>query len=222
MDYKNAIFIDFEGEGVSADRQLKIPHMIGEYVPSRTGRRYRAIFFKEEWEPLANGFLTSFNSSLQSFESYIAGLVQLAQEENRSLVAWSSHEQHVLKEFCHADLYSQIEGALYNLLPPARRYCSQKKLRLAGGKRPRTLEEYYSLMAPNSPAKAELEIGAAESCRRIDKYCVAHKRWSHFSEREKRVSHNLLEYNKGDCLAAFKIAKKVSNSTSSRMITVDH
>ena len=61
---------------------------------------------------ISKRFLTSFNSSLQSFESYIAGLVQLAQEENRSIVAWSSHEQQVLKEFCHADLYSQIEAPL--------------------------------------------------------------------------------------------------------------
>jgi len=222
MDYKNAIFIDFEGEGVSADGKLKIPHMIGEYVPSRTGEKYRAIFFREEWKPLANGFLRSFNASLQIFESYVADLVQITQQENRSIVAWSSHEQRVLKEFCHADLYHQIESALYNLLPPARNYCSRKELKLDSGERPRTLEEHYALMITNSRPKKELKIGAAESCRRIDKYCVAHKRWSHFSESQKRVSRNLLEYNKDDCLATFKIAKKVSNSISSRLRNSDH
>ena len=47
MDHKNAIFIDFEGEGVSADRQLKIPHMIGEYVRVALGDGTERSFLKK-------------------------------------------------------------------------------------------------------------------------------------------------------------------------------
>jgi len=36
-EYRKAIFIDFEGEGRNKARELKLPHMVGEFRPNQAG-----------------------------------------------------------------------------------------------------------------------------------------------------------------------------------------
>lgn len=211
-EYLTAVYIDFEGEGQSIDDELKMPHMIGEFTPSLDRAKYSAVFFKKEWKPLANGFGASHNASVRLFEEYVFDLKSRAYQDGRKIVSWSSHERKILKYFLNDELFKEIDCVLHNLLPPAKRYCARKRLRLEGDKRPKKLEEYYSLIFPNSAPQPELQIGAAESCRRIDRYCVRNARWRHFSDEQKRTSEKLLDYNKGDCRSAYKIARKVSNS----------
>ena len=55
-------------------------------------------------------------------------------------------------------------------------------------------------------------MGAAESCRRIDRACAKHKRWKHFSDKQKDYVKDLVAYNEGDCRSTWLIALKVGNS----------
>ena len=50
QEYKNAIYIDFEGEGNSKTGISRMLY-IGTFVPCNEGRKYSATLFKKEWKP---------------------------------------------------------------------------------------------------------------------------------------------------------------------------
>lgn len=210
-EYKNAIYIDFEGEGKSIDGTIRMPHMVGTYLPCYERGKYGATLFKEEWKPIDSGCRSSFNTSIQAFEEYFEEILQQSQTENRKIIAWSSHEEEVLKIFLNASLFRELTRSLHNLLPPTKRYCSKKHLRMDDGSRPRSLEEYYALICPKRADQPRLINGAAETCRRLDLCCTNKNRWSQFSQEQKQYARDLLAYNKGDCLSTFKIAKRIGN-----------
>ena len=211
QEYKNAIYIDFEGEGNSTDGTIRMPHMVGTYVPIDENNKYSATFFRVDWKPIDSGCKSSFNTSIQAFEEYFDEILNQSQTENRKIVAWSSHEEEVLKKFLNASLFRELTKSLHNLLPPAKRYRSRKNLRTEDGLRPRTLEEYYALIFPKRADQPRLINGAAETCRRLDRCCTNKNRWSQFSEKQKQYAWDLLAYNKGDCLSTFKIAMRIGN-----------
>ena len=37
-EYREAIYIDFEGEGRSRAKELREPHMVGEFKPNQKGK----------------------------------------------------------------------------------------------------------------------------------------------------------------------------------------
>ena len=215
QEYKNAIYIDFEGEGNSKNGARRMPHMVGTYVPNDESNKYSATFFKVDWKPIDSGFRSSFNTSIQAFEEYFDEILEQSRTENRKIIAWSSHEEEVLKIFLNASLFRELTRSLHNLLPPTKRYCSKKNLRMDDGLRPRSLEEYYALIFPNRADQPKLINGAAETCRRLDRCCTNKNRWSQFSEEQKQYARDLLAYNKGDCLSTFTIAKRIGNFFSS-------
>lgn len=52
---KNAIYLDFEGEGRKGDHSIPCPHIAGLYRPFLDGYKYSVLFFKEAWKPVKNG-----------------------------------------------------------------------------------------------------------------------------------------------------------------------
>ena len=129
QEYKSAIYIDFEGEGNSNNSTIRMPHMVGTYVPNGESEKYSAVFFKVEWKPIDSGCRSSFNTSIQAFEEYFDEILEKSRTENRKIIAWSSHEEKVLKMFLNASLFRELTSSLHNLLPPTKRYCSKKNLR---------------------------------------------------------------------------------------------
>ena len=215
QEYKSAIYIDFEGEGNSNNSTIRMPHMVGTYALSNERGKYSATFFKEEWKPIDSGCRSSFNTSIQAFGEYFDEILIKSRTEDRKIIAWSSHEEEVLKIYLSASLFRELTKSLHNLLPPAKRYISKKNLRMDDGLRPRSLEEYYALFFPRRADQPRLINGAAETCRRLDRCCTNKNRWSQFSEKQKQYARDLLAYNKGDCQSTFKIAKRIGNFFSS-------
>ena len=211
QEYKNAIYIDFEGEGNSKNGICRMPHMVGTYVLCNERGKYSATLFKEEWKPIDSGCRSSFNTSIQAFGEYFDEIRIKSRTEDRKIIAWSSHEEEVLKIFLNASLFRELTRSLHNLLPPTKRYCSKKNLRMDDGLRPRSLEEYYALICPKRADQPRLINGAAETCRRLDRCCKNKNRWTQFSEEQKQYARDLLAYNKGDCLSTFTIAKRIGN-----------
>ena len=48
-EFRNAIYLDFEGEGKKASGLIPMPHMAGILRPNQTGGggKYSCVFFKE-------------------------------------------------------------------------------------------------------------------------------------------------------------------------------
>ena len=213
--FRAATYLDFEGEGLTANRELRQPHMAGTFSPNErgTGGKYQAVFYKESWAPVANGISAA---KTHNFELFFKKLTDCLKESDTHLVYWSIHEEIVLKEFLSESTFANLEPHLFNMLPLARRYINRRRL-LKGGETAggMTLEDYLELIQPGKSPFPTLPIGAAEACRRIDRTCEKHKKWKHFTDVQKTYARDLVKYNEGDCRSTWLIAKKVGNFFSS-------
>ena len=210
--YRNAIYLDFEGEGKKRDDTIPQPHMAGFFRPNPTGKsgKYNCIFFKEEWKPASNGIRTA---ECETFESCFESLAKELLDKDIHLVYWTIHERDMLKKYLSPGLFNQLEPRLYNLHPIAKRYSNRRRIfgsDKSASERP--LEEFFAAMYRKRNPYPPLPLGAAEVCRRIDKACTKHKRWKHFSEKQKDYAKELVEYNQGDCRSTWLIALKIGNS----------
>ena len=124
-----------------------MPHMVGTYVPCNEGRKYSATLFKEEWKPIDSGCRSSFNTSIQAFGEYFDEILIKSRTEDRKIIAWSSHEEEILKIFLNARLFRELTRSLHNLLPPTKTYCTRKRLRMDNGLRPRSLKNITHLFS---------------------------------------------------------------------------
>jgi len=214
--FRNATYLDFEGEGATQDHVNKKPHLAGLFSPSEKGNsgRYECVFFKEAWKPVSNGIN---QANHVDFDSFFDDLANRLKEADAYLVFWSIHESDVLKEFLATDIYTKLEPRFYNLLPLARRYINRREiLGEEDSVRGKSLEDYFELIYPNRSPFAPFPLGAAEACRRIDKACEAHRRWRQFSEKQKSNVRGLVKYNEGDCRSTWLIAKRIGNYFSSQ------
>lgn len=211
-DFRNAIYIDFEGVGKSKKGELRRPHLAGIFRPAAAGKSgaYQCIVFKEEWRPACNGVYQT--ACICHFDDFSAALADELEKGDKYLVHWSPYEEEVLKEFLHPVIGERVLPRLYNLRPVARRYLKRTN-RLKAGEtvRDRTLEEFTSLIYQKRKPFPPIDIGAAEACRRIDKACASHNRWKQFSSRQQQYVKDLVAYNKGDCRATWLIALRVGN-----------
>ena len=206
--YRNAIYLDFEGKGMQHDGTTPQPHMAGFFRPNptRNSGKYNCIFFKEEWKPASNGIS---KAECETFESCFEGLAKELLDNDIYLVYWTDHERDMMENYLSADLYHCLFPKLHNVKKPAQTYTNRRKLL---GDKKFNLENVYAALYPNRSTQPRLSIGAAESCRRIDKACAEHKEWEHFSDKQKDYVKDLVTYNKGDCRSTWLIAKKVGNS----------
>ena len=206
--YRNAIYLDFEGQGKKHDGTKPQPHMAGFFRPNPTGKsgKYNCIFFKEEWKPASNGIRTA---ECETFESCFENLAKELIDKDIYLVYWTDHERAVLQNYLSAELYNHFLPRLHNVKKPAKTYINRRKLL---GDMKFNLENVYAALYPNRSTQPRLSIGAAESCRRIDRACAKHKRWKHFSDKQKDYVKDLVAYNEGDCRSTWLIALKVGNS----------
>ena len=170
-EYRKAVFIDFEGEGRNKARELKLPHMVGEFGPNQAGKggKYHATYFRENWGPVKNGAYSA--SSVLEFSEYFHDLALRLESENSFLVFWSIHEETVMQAFLSPALLKRLEPRLRNLHPIGRRYANRRQVfGLGNGARGRSLEEFFEAYYPgrgeqmclSRPWYAGGALGAAE------------------------------------------------------------
>jgi hypothetical protein len=218
---RNAIYIDFEGEGKKKNGEIPMPHMVGCAEPNHKnkGIKYSCCFFFDKWQPAKNGTqgklkgeVNIYSSEVKDFQSYFENLAEKLEAKNCFLIYWTQHEEVVLEKFLSKDLFNRIKKRFYNLHPIAKKYANKKR---AFGKNDsaykKSLEEFFSVLYEKRNPNPPFKLGAAEACRRIDKACVSVSRFKNFSEKQKGYLRDLLVYNRGDCLSTWLIAKKVGN-----------
>jgi len=96
-EIERAIYIDFEGF------MDKMPSFVGEQVEGE----FRQVVFDEALKLAAE----AKGLEVTPFQAYMQALTQRAQAEARLIVAYSEHEQDVIKEFADIDISSRYLDA---------------------------------------------------------------------------------------------------------------
>ena len=74
----------------------------------------------------------------------------------------------------------------------------------------KALNAYLGAIRSKSTPVTAPTVGAAESCRRLDRYSIKEKKWSKWSEAHKKVAAELVRYNREDCVASHKILRAIA------------
>jgi hypothetical protein len=212
-ELRNAIYLDFEGEGKKRDGTIPMPHMAGIFRPNITGTngKYESIFFNKSWKPIYNHFYKTSKSL--NFEEYFKELLKELEYKKCNLIIWTIHEKMILEEFLQNKTFAKINKYIYNIHPDARKYANRRRLfGMDGTAKRKSIEEMLEALYKRRNPFPPFPLGAAEACRRIDTACRRNTRWRSFSDQQKSYAKDLVAYNKGDCKSTWLIAKKVGNA----------
>lgn len=210
ISLEHAVLIDFEGLGRGTGAEpLPIPHMVGILNPNqKRGSKYRWIAFKTSWKPAVNG--SRFEATIDEFNTCFESLLHEIDPQLGRLVSWSDYEAQILRAYLEPETWSKVCSVLYNARIPAKKYVRSHRLLESVVGVP--LEVFYSSIFPRSQPMPTIGGGAASACRSIDRACLQNSRWSGFSDNQKKRLHALIDYNRGDCIATWKILKRVHNA----------
>jgi hypothetical protein len=206
---KNGIYLDFEGEGKKRNGYIPCPHMAGLYKPYKPGYKYNVLFFKPDWKPVKS-WHSNEQDKIGDFTELMDTLIFEAEQENRVIFYWTIHEKFIIQTYA-PQLLERFENVSFNLHKPAKKFANRRGL-LRDKTEKKGLNQFIALLKSNSPLIIACKPTAAEACRRIDNYVAKKKRWRHFTPEQKNVAIDLLRYNKDDCLAVLRLARKLGNS----------
>lgn len=216
ISLQRAIYLDFEGVGRSPTCPTPRPHLLGVYRPSEKASNrasYVAHLFRTEWKPIANGLSACVGPS--DLCMTIGQLVDLAKHEERTLIYWSDYESQAVSNHC-PNRSDEFERVSLNLKPLVDTMVNRLGLadRLPEGRR--SLAGYMKVLFPRTTEMTSLNGGAAEACRRLDRYCSTDGRWGAWPDSHKNVARNLIEYNKSDCRSTWRLAVRLAKHIASR------
>jgi len=119
-EYRNAVYLDFEGEGKKRNGFIPQPHMAGIFEPNEKGKggKYNSFFFLKEWMPVANHLKRS--SRLVGFSEYFEVLVDQLIVSKNHLVCWSIHEPMILEMYLPKSTFTKLLPTIHNLHPVAK------------------------------------------------------------------------------------------------------
>ena len=209
--YRNSIFIDFEGEGRSRSGEVKEPHICGVFKPNPKGKsgKYEAIIFRPFWKAVKNGMTGT--AEIDDFNNFFQNLYIDCAKREKKIVFWTQHEEMICQRFLNKVVLEGLKPFFHNLHPAARSYANRREIfgESAKGKK---LENFYKAFFPNRQSQPSLTPGPAEICRRIDRICESKTKWAQFNEREKEYVKDLFSYNQGDCRSTWLIALKIGST----------
>ena len=212
QEYRDAIYFDFEGEGKTRGSSVPPkPKICGFFRPNDKGKsgKFDITCFDPAWKPVVNG---NRNFFYLSFDHCFEKVLTELDDNDKYLIHWTEHERYILKTYLDNELYEVLETYLYNLHPIAKKYVSlTNKFGDKSKGKGKKLEDFYAHIYPSRESQPSLSLGAAESCRKIDKACSKTKYWRSFSDKEKKIAHDLIDYNHGDCKSAWLIAKRLGS-----------
>ena len=209
MRLADTLFLDFEGEGPKGpDRVPQLPFLAGLYRPKADGRKSQVSvsLFREHCTPVKNGIPAI--SEITTLEAFITRITEDAETENLTICYWSHHELETVRYFLPTSIAERFEAASLNVKPMADRYLNRRGQKLADAE-DKALNAYLSAVSPKSTPVAAPTVGAAESCRRLERYSIMEKKWSRWTDQHKNLAKALVRYNREDCLATAKLARKL-------------
>lgn len=216
-EYRCGIYLDFEGEGKKRDADsAPLPHLAGVYRPDRNksaGGSYACYFFRGSWSPVKNGCAST--ATIIEFDCFLRSLISEAKSEQKTIYYWSHHELAMIEKYASTEVTRDFKAVSQNSLRIAKKFANRRRIEIEE-KHDKGLNNFLSALAPNLPTVKETKPGAAESCRRIDSYCANARRWRKWTNSQREVARNLVSYNYEDCLALYRVTKKVAPSFTKR------
>ena len=210
MRMADTLFLDFEGEGPKGpDRVPQHPFLAGLYRPKARGRKsqFSVSLFREHCTPLKNGIPEV--SEITTLAGFIMRITTQAETEGLTVCYWSHHELETVRHSLSISVVQRFEAVSLNVKPMADRYLNRRGQKLADSD-DKALNAYLGAICPRSIPVTSTTVGAAESCRRLDRYSIKEKKWSKWSEAHKEVAAELVRYNREDCVASHKILRTIA------------
>ena len=208
MRVADTLFLDFEGEGPKGpERVPQLPFLAGLYRPKARGRKsqFSVSLFREHCTTVKNGIPEI--SGITILEPFIERITEQAEAEGLTICYWSHHELETVRYFLPTNIAERFEAISLNVKPMADRYLNRRGRALAD-REDKALNAYLSAICPKSALVNAPNVGAAESCRRLDSYSTNQKKWSNWDDKQKEVATDLVRYNREDCRATAKIMGK--------------
>ena len=209
MRMADTLFLDFEGEGPKGpDRVPQLPFLAGLYRPKARGRKsqFSVSLFREHCTPVKNGIPEI--SEITTLEAFITHITTRAETEGLTVCYWSHHELETVRHFLSTNIAERFEAVSLNVKPLADRHLNRRGRKIADIE-DKALNAYLSAISPKSALVNAPNVGAAESCRRLDRYSTNQKKWSNWDEKQKEVATDLVKYNREDCRATASIMRKL-------------
>lgn len=212
---KKHICIDFEGEGKKNSGERPLPHLLGALVPriNGQGNDYYLFLLHAELAPIERAASlpgkTEFRRTCTLAEA-IAQLIELAKERDCRLVGYSIHELNVIQDHLPARSPERraFEGLWYNVKKKANALRKRRGLDAPDDK----LDSLVRALMPKHKSPPPPRCGAAEACRRLGKAGARSQRWRNWAPTHKQLAKELLAYNKGDCVAVWKLVNRVTTN----------
>lgn len=212
---KKHICIDFEGEGRRQDGSVPHPSLLGAWIPRTqgTGGDYNLWIFEPELAPITRGGSISGkpeNRQVCSLQDCIAQLVKLAADLDCRLVAFSEHEQKIVKTHLptNSPVLNPFLEAFFNIRPKARSLARRRRLQFDDN----SLVSLLTALSPRHKWPPPPAGGAAEACRRLRRAGSRSRRWRQWNERSRKLAADLIAYNRGDCVAVMRLVNRVSTN----------
>ena len=208
MRMADTLFLDFEGEGPKGpDRVPQLPFLAGLYRPKTRGKKsqFSVSLFREHCTPVKNGIPEI--SEMTTLEAFITHITEQAEAEGLTVCYWSHHELETVRHFLSISVVQRFEAVSLNVKPMADRYLNRRGQKPADSD-DKALNAYLSAISPKATPVTAPRVGAAESCRRLGHYSIKEKKWSKWSDLQKGVAAELVRYNREDCIATSRIARK--------------
>ena len=214
MRMAGTLFLDFEGEGPKGpDRVPKLPFLAGLYQPKNRGRKsqFSVSLFREHCTPIKNGIPEI--SEITTLEAFIERITKRAETEDLTIYYWSEYELDVLKEFLKSNrsLIKRFTKISLNAKLDAKTYLNRLGREVPEHEK-KKLNAFLSAVCPKATPVSAPRLGAAESCRRLERYSLKEKKWSRWTDKQKSVAKELVRYNREDCVATAKIMRKILSS----------
>ena len=210
---KKHICIDFEGEGKKNSGERPLPHLLGALVPrlDGQGKDYYLFLLRNELAPIERAASipgkTEFRRTCTLTEA-IAQLIELAEARDCRLVGYSIHELNVIQD--HLPQRSAERKAFELRWYNVKKKATALRNRLGIDAPDRTLDSLIRALMPKHKSPPPPKCGAAEACRRLSAAGSKSTRWRSWAPKHKQLAKELLAYNKGDCVAVWKLMNRVS------------
>ena len=162
--------------------------------------------FREYCTPVKNGIPEI--SEITTLGAFIERITDKAEAEGLTICYWSHHELETVRHFLPTTIAERFEAVSLNVKPVADRYLNRRGQKLADSDN-KALNAYLSAICPTSSPVTAPTLGAAESCRRLERFSTEEKKWGRWRDAHKGVAAKLVRYNREDCLAGYRIARRV-------------
>lgn len=208
MRMADTLFLDFEGEGPKGPGRVpQLPFLAGLYRPKADGRKsqFSVSLFREHCTPVKNGIPEI--SEITTLGAFIERITEQAEAEGLTICYWSHHELGTVRHFLSTDIAERFGAISLNVKPMADRYLNRRGQKLADSD-DKALNAYLSAICSKSTPVTVPTVGAAQSCRRLERCSIEEKKWSKWSEAQRGIAAELVRYNREDCLATSRIARK--------------